>query len=101
MRENYIVTQAVVIQALGRVGNYFYLHRNANMHDSLQKLRDIDWKRTAHQWHLRTIRANGRMINSETAIILTANVIKQKIGIGLDEDELCKEKKFLEDYGNN
>jgi DNA sulfur modification protein dndB len=101
LRENYIVTQAVVIQALGRVGNYFYLHRNANMHDSLQKLRDIDWKRTAHQWHLRTIRANGRMINSETAIILTANVIKQKIGIGLDEDELCKEKKFLEDYGNN
>lgn len=44
---------------------------------------------------MRTIRANGRMISSETAVVLTANVIKQSLGIDLDEDEKMREQKFL------
>ena len=60
----------------------------------LSQLRNIDWKRTSSQWHLRTIRANGRMISSETAVVLTANVIKHSLGIELDEDEKMKEQKF-------
>lgn len=94
LRENYIITQAVVIQALGRVGNYFYKHRNVGFKDYLRKLKDIDWKRNASHWYLRTIRANGRMISSETAVILTANVIKQTLGVPLDRDEIAKEEKF-------
>lgn len=95
LRENYIITQAVVIQALGRVGNYFYLNQNINMKKYLSGLRNINWKRNSEQWHLRTIRANGRMISSETAVILTANVIKQAIGIELDKDEAEREEKFI------
>ena len=95
LRENYIITQAVVIQALGRVGNYFFMHQNSNMHAMLKQLQNIDWKRSSPQWHLRTIRANGRMISSETAVVLTANVIKQSLGIDLDEDEKKREQKFL------
>lgn len=95
LRENYIITQAVVIQALGRVGNYFFMHQKSDMHAILKRLQNIDWKRTSPQWHLRTIRANGRMISSETAVVLTANVIKQSLGIELDEDEKMKEQKFL------
>lgn len=95
LRENYIITQAVVIQALGRVGNYFFMHQKSDMHAILKRLQNIDWKRTSPQWHLRTIRANGRMISSETAVVLTANVIKKSLGIELDEDEKMKEQKFL------
>ena len=95
LRENYIITQAVVIQALGRVGNYFFMHQKSNMHAMLKQLQNIDWKRSSPQWHLRTIRANGRMISSETAVVLTANVIKQSLGIDLDEDEEMREHKFL------
>ena len=95
LRENYIITQAVVIQALGRVGNYFFMHQKSNMHAMLKQLQNIDWKRSSPQWHLRTIRANGRMISSETAVVLTANVIKQSLGIDLDEDEKMREQKFL------
>lgn len=94
LRENYIITQAVVIQALGRVGNYYYLHSEQDMKNSLRGLQDIDWKRNADQWYLRTIRANGRMISSETAVILTSNVIKLALGIQLDKDELDREEKF-------
>lgn len=65
------------------------------MHAMLKQLQNIDWKRSSPQWHLRTIRANGRMISSETAVVLTANVIKQSLGIDLDEDEKMREQKFL------
>ncbi len=95
LRENYIITQAVVIQALGKVGNYFFRQRKINMIVKLKKLQKIDWKRNAEQWHLRVIRANGRMINNETAIILTSNVIKQALAIPLDNDEKERELKFL------
>ncbi len=94
LRENYIITQAVVIQALGRVGNYYYGHRKINMKESLKKLQKIDWKRNADQWYLRVIRANGRMINNETAVILTSNVIKQALSIPLDKDEKEREARF-------
>ena len=94
LRENYIVTQAVVIYALGRVGNYFFTHSTIDMHKSLKSLKKIDWRRNAEQWYLRTIRSNGRMISSETAVILTSNVIKQALGIELDKCELEREEKF-------
>lgn len=94
LRENYIITQAMVIQALGRVGNYFFTNRSVEMENALKKLQNIDWKRSADLWYLRTIRADGRMIASEKAIILTSNIIKDKIGIKLDKDELEKEEKF-------
>lgn len=93
LRENYIITQAVVIQALGRIGNYFFTHQ-ADMRFQLKKLSEIDWRRNAEQWYLRTIRINGRMISSETAVILTANVIKEALGIPLDRDDILREEKF-------
>lgn len=100
LRENYIITQAVVIQALGRVGNYFYSNQQIDMSTVMSALKKIDWRRSASIWKLRTIRTNGRMISSDTAIILTANVIKQAIGIPLDEDESTREKKFLQSINN-
>lgn len=98
LRENYIITQAVVVQALGRVGNYFFTHKEKDMDACLVKLQNVDWKRNASQWHLRNIRANGRMISSENAVVLTANVIKQAIGLPLDNDEKQREKKHLSTF---
>lgn len=100
LRENYIITQAVVIQAFGRVGNYFYTHQEG-MKQQLKKLSEIDWRRNAAHWYLRTIRANGRMISSETAVLLTANIIKQAIGIPLNRDEALREEKFVKSVKND
>ena len=61
----------------------------------MKKLSDIDWRRNADHWYLRTIRSNGRMISSETAVLLTANVIKMALGIQLDQDEALREEKFI------
>lgn len=95
LRENYIVTQAIVIQAFGRVGNTFLRHPEYDMDNCLMGLKRIDWRRNADCWQLRAIKANGHMISGETAVLLTANVIKQELGLPLDSDEEKREEKFL------
>lgn len=96
LRENYIVTQAVIIQVLGRLGNYFFANRCCDLELYLKKLQKINWKRDCADWKLRTIRANGRMINNEEAITLTCNVLKTRLGLSLDEFEQSKESSFAD-----
>ena len=96
LRENYIVTQSVIIQVLGRLGNFFFSNPEYAMEAYLQKLQEIDWKRDCEDWALRTIRANGRMINNEEAITLTCNVLKKHLSLPLDEFEQSKENAFLD-----
>jgi len=93
LREKYIVTQSVIIQVLGRLGNYF-INQEFAFEPYIKKLQNINWKRDCEDWYLRTIRANGRMINNEEAITLTCNVIKRYLDIPLDEFEQAKETAF-------
>ena len=95
LRENYIITQAVAIQALGRVGAAIYDSNKSVVAGQLKQLQVVNWSRTNPQWQSRTIRANGRMITNEAAIILTANIIKKEIGLPLSADELHRENDFL------
>lgn len=96
LRENYIVTQAVIIQVLGRLGYCFFANKNYSIESYLFNLQGINWKRDSDDWKLRTIRANGRMINNEEAITLTCNVLKGYLGLPLDEFEQNKENSFLD-----
>lgn len=94
LRENYIVTQAVVIRALGRVGRLFYEKPEFDL-DLLEELEKIDWRRSAKVWHKRAINTNGRMISSSTAEQLIANQIKITIGLPLTPKEEEKEKNYM------
>ena len=96
LRELYIASQAVVIQAFGKIGAYYFEHPEANMQEEMKKIKQINWKRNADEWKLRVIRSNGRMINNENAITLTSIVIKKTIGIPLSDEELLEEKTFQE-----
>ena len=96
LRENYIVTQAVIIQVLGRLGNYFFASSDKSFEKVLRKLNNVNWRRDCDDWAMRTIRANGRMINNEEAITLTCNVLKRHLNIPLDEFEQTKETAFLD-----
>ncbi len=95
LRESYIVTQGVVIQALGVLGNE-YLNNNV-IEESLTKLNDINWRRSSDLWQLRTIKANGRIISNSNAVLLTSNVIKNSIGVKLSREEQLKENQFLQE----
>ncbi len=96
LRENYIITQSVVIQAFGLIGAYFYKNKKVSMDKYLSRLQVIDWKRNAAQWKLRVIRADGKIITSNKAVNLTAIQIKKEIGLVLSSEEKEKEQKFLD-----
>ncbi len=95
LREQYIATQAVVIQAFGRVGAYLYDNPKYVLNDYASNISKINWKRNADEWRLRVIRTNGRMINNADAILLAGNVIKKYMELPLTQDEQSREEKFL------
>lgn len=96
LRENYIVALAITISAFGKLGRYFYDNRNLNMREYLIALKKIDWLRSNKDWVGRTIRENGKVLNSEEAIVLTCSFIKQQIGLPLSKEEKQKEKQLME-----
>ena len=94
LRENYVITLAITLTALGKLGRYFFDNPDLNMVTSLEKLQGIDWSRNNEEnWLGRMIREDGKVMNSEEAITLTCAKIKQLIGIPLSKDELAKESQ--------
>lgn len=96
LRENYIVALAITVSAFGKLGRFFYDNRSYAMEDYLTHLRNVDWLRSNTDWVGRTIRTNGKVLNSEEAISLTCSMIKQRIGIPLSKEEKQKEKQMME-----
>ena len=96
LREQYIITQAIVIQAFGVLGNYFYRHPEIKLEQYAEKLRKIDWSRNNRDWKQRVIRPNGTIINSATAAHLACNIIKKELGISLEAEDRSYEKKYKE-----
>ena len=96
LRENYIVTLAITISALGKLGRFFYDNSDYKMSDYLPKLQKIDWLRSNNIWVGRTIRENGKVLNSEEAVSLTCAVIKRELGLPLTKEEKQKEKQISE-----
>lgn len=94
LRENYIATQAIVIRALGRVGNYLYMNQKYDIDHILQGLSTINWSRNASIWKLRAISTNGRVITNNKAAVLIGNVIKMHLNLPLSQSE----NNFEQDY---
>lgn len=98
LREQYIATQAVVIQAFGRVGAYLYDHTEYLVNEVIPHISTINWKRSSEDWKMRVIRSNGRMINNTNAIILAGNVIKKYLNLPLTDDEKHTEDIFESNF---
>ena len=100
LRENYIVTQNIVIQAFGRIGNYFYTNPKSNMKEYMKKLDGINWSRNARIWYLRAISETGRIITNKKAAVLIANVIKMEMNIPLSSEEQNAENTLQKTISN-
>ena len=94
LRENYIVTQSVCIQALGYLGGYLWDHPDISISRALERMDRIDWSRGSALWQRRTIRENGKIINSEAAALLTCIAIKGQLGLALTAEEAAREHAF-------
>lgn len=97
LRENYIITLAITLASLGKLGRYFYDNPSVDMRKVLIRLREVDWSRCNDEnWLGRTIREDGKVMNSEEAATLTCSKIKQLIGIPLSKEEQMKEGQMKE-----
>lgn len=96
LRENYIITLAITLVSLGRLGRFFYDNPKVKMDKYLKLLKNIDWSRSNANWLGRTIRSNGKVLTSEEAITLTCTKIKQLLGLDLTDEEEKKENQFME-----
>lgn len=96
LRTNFIVGHAVFIEAVGLVGNYLRKYHDTNWELYVRKLKKIDWSRdNTDDWLGRSFNNNGRIQKTSYTIQLTANKIKQLIGLPLTETEQDLEDKYL------
>lgn len=99
LREQYIATQSIVIQALGRLGNYFYCNPDADIQECMKNLDNINWNRNASIWYLRAISETGRIITNKKAALLIANVLKREMDIPFSKEEQNAEDALLKTIG--
>lgn len=80
LREDYIVTQNIILYALGKLGNFFISNPNYDMKFYLSKLSEINWMRTNDDWVGNAIE-NGKISKKSSNVTLTYNKIKELIGL--------------------
>ncbi len=96
LREDYIITQGLIILAFGRLCEYFCLNKSIDMTEVLKGLRKIDWLRNNEaSWMNRAIKLNGKINRNEQGIFLTYIEIKRLLDLDITEEELKKEKILL------
>ncbi len=103
VRQDFIHSHGIVLHVLGIVGNSLIREDPSGWRKRLKKLSQIDWARAnAKSWEGRAM-IGGRVCKSGHNVTLTANGIKQKLGVGLTAEEQRVEDAFLrgEFRGNN
>jgi DNA sulfur modification protein DndB len=89
LKEEYILTLSVTLNAFGRLGKYFSEHVDELF--KLKELDNIDWSRVNSEWIGRAISAQGKIINNEDSIVKICNFIKKSLGLTLSKEEMVKE----------
>lgn len=92
LKEDYILTLSVFVNALGRLGGCLY-SEDISL-DILSGLSKIDWLRTNREWVGRIFNEHGKITGKEDCVIKICNLIKLKIGIALSKEELVKENEL-------
>lgn len=95
VRQDFIHSHAIVLQALGRIGRCIYKDETPNLPNALSGLAKVDWSRkNIRQWEGRAM-IGGRMSKNSQNITLTCNQLKTVLGIPLSPEEKNVEDAFL------
>lgn len=89
LREEYIITQKIILYAFGKLGNYFMNNTNLDMDKYLVRLNGINWLRTNKQWNGNVI-VDGKISFKDKNITLTYLKIKELIGLNILDNEKTK-----------
>ncbi|HZH31866.1 MAG TPA: DNA sulfur modification protein DndB [Pyrinomonadaceae bacterium] len=96
VRQNYLHSHGIALQALGRVGNYLMSDAASDWKKQLSRLKSINWLRSNSKfWEGRAL-AGGRVSKSANNVTLTTNIIKKHLRMPLSQEEDRIEQAFLQ-----
>ena len=94
VRQDFIHSHGIVLQAIGRVGNELLRLPSAEWKRTLKGLKRIDWSRSnALLWEGRAM-IGGRVSKASNNVTLTTNVIKHNLKLALTPEEQRAEDAF-------
>lgn len=96
VRRDFVHSHGIALHALGKVGNTLLRESRdcRKLRRRLAPLTDLDWSRSnSRLWEGRAI-VGGKVSKSSTNVVLTTNVIKKTLDIGLSPEELRIEALF-------
>lgn len=94
LRQEFIHSHGVGMQAIGIAGAALLSKNPKGWRVALKQLRKIDWSRASTNiWEGRAM-THGRISKATVNLQLTANLLKQKLGLELTEEELLLEKSL-------
>ncbi|PFV92843.1 DNA sulfur modification protein DndB [Bacillus thuringiensis] len=95
LRMNYIVGHGVFIESVGLIGRYAFENYPHDWKKYISLLSNIDYSRSnTSDWLGRAFNTNGRIQKTKETVTLTANKLKEKLGLSLTEGEQKIEEKF-------
>ena len=87
LRRDYIHAHGIALQALGITGAALMVEHPRDWARRLSALEQVDWSRSNTEvWEGRAL-MNGRVSKANTNVLLTANLLKQQVGLELSANE--------------
>jgi DNA sulfur modification protein DndB len=96
LRRDYIHVHAVALHALGTIGGELMAKYPRSWQSRLRRLEGLDWRRDNPVWIGRAIR-NGRISKAGPSLVLTANVLRDKVGLELGATEKALEETLVKE----
>ena len=94
LRRQFVHAHGIALAALGRVGQSLLAVSPKNWQTRLRGLKTLDWSRSnSRLWEGRAMIA-GRLSKANSCVVLTANAIKQHLGLPLTAEEEDVERQF-------
>jgi DNA sulfur modification protein DndB len=93
LRGQYVHAHGVVLHALGIAGHALFAEAPERWRERLAPLAEFNWQRTNQLWEGRAM-YHGKMSKMGMSVALTANVIKQALGLRLSADDLLLEQQI-------
>lgn len=101
LRKDYVHSHSVILHAMGLAGHSLLMTYPTSWEKKLRKLRNIDWSRSnSSVWEGRAT-IGGKISKARTNLILTANYLKQVLGLKLSLEEKKIENSLIKNQGTH
>lgn len=91
LRKDYVHAHGVALEALGISGATLLKEKTKAWKSKIKAIGTVDWHRNSIVWQGRAV-INGRMCKSHANVVLSANLLKQVLGLSLGDVDQRFEK---------